>query len=109
MVCHRAGGSGATDPGAGIFTFVGQTGQVAGTLLVDGALWLALSVGISLQARQAGTGCRQVPLSADSIEAAGTWSAGINDLRLGRPGYKVKRNIFQVWPNTGNLLVVSLH
>ena len=86
MVCHRARGSGATDPGAGIFTFVPHTGQVGGTLLVDGTLWLALSVGISLQAWQAGTGCRQVPLSADSIETAGTWSAGIYDLWLGRPG-----------------------
>ena len=86
MVCHRARGSGATDPGAGISTFVPDTGQVAGTLLVDGALWLALSVGISLQSGQAGTGGGLVPLRADSIETTGTWSAGINDLWLGSWG-----------------------
>ena len=86
MVCHRARGSGATDPRTGIFTFVPQTGQVPGTLLVDGTLWLALSVGIALQAWQAGTGSCLVPLTADSIEATGTRAAGINYLRLGRFG-----------------------
>ena len=86
MVCHGARGSGATDPGAGIFTFVPHTGQVPGTLLVDGTLGLALSVGIALQAWQAGTGCCLVPLTADSIETTGTRAAGINDLRLGRFG-----------------------
>ena len=59
---------------------------MAGTLLVDGALWLALSVGISLQAWQAGTGGCLVPLTADGIEATGTRPAGINDLWLGGSG-----------------------
>ena len=86
MVCHRARSCLTTDPGTGIFTFVPQTGQVSGTLLVDGTLWLALSIGISLQAWQAGTGCCLVPLSAGSIETTGTGSAGINDLWLGRLG-----------------------
>ena len=88
MVCHRARSSGATDPGTGISTLVPHTGQVAGTLLVDGTLGLALSVGISLQSGQAGTGRGLVPLSADSIETTGAWSAGINDLWLGRRGWK---------------------
>ena len=86
MVCHGARSCRATDPGTGIFTFVPETGQVAGTLLVDGTLGLALSIGISLQAWQAGTGCCLVPLTAGCIETTGTWSAGINDLWLGRWG-----------------------
>ena len=81
MVGHRAGGLGATHSWAGVPALVLHTGEVPSTLLVDGALRLALSVRISLQPRQTGTGGRLVPLSADSIEAAGTWSAGINDLR----------------------------
>ena len=86
MVCHGARGPGTTDARTGIFTFVPHTGQVAGTLLVDGTLWLALSVGISLQAWQAGTGGCLVPLTADGIEATGTRPAGINDLWLGGSG-----------------------
>ena len=65
-----------------------------GTLWVGGTLWLALNVGISLETWQTGTGCCLVPLSADSIEAAGTWSAGIYDLWLGRFGWKLKLKYF---------------
>ena len=94
MVCHRARSSGATDPGTGISTLVPHTGQVAGTLLVDGTLGLALSVGISLQSGQAGTGRGLVPLSADSVQSTGTGSAGIYPLRQGSSRYKLQSDLW---------------
>ena len=57
--------------------------------LIDGALGLTLRVRVALQARQAAAGGRPVPLAADSVQPAGTWSAGVCDLRRGRRGYNV--------------------
>ena len=66
----------------GIHAFVSDTGQVTGTLLVDGTLRFALSIRVTLQARDTGAGSSPVPLLADCIDTTGTWSAGVYYLRF---------------------------
>ena len=84
-----------TDPGAGVHTLVSNTCQGAGTVGVDGALGLALNVGISLQSWVTSTGGCSVPVGTLSIDAAGRRSAGINNLWFrGWRGNFVKKKIF---------------
>ena len=72
---------GATGSRTGIHAFVPDTGQVCGTLLVDGALRFTLSVWVTQQARDTGASSCPAPLFADSINPTGTRSAGVNYLR----------------------------
>ena len=80
MTLYPARCSDATDPRAGVHTLVSNTCQGAGTVGVDGALGLALNVGVALQARVTSTGGRSVPVGTLSIDTTGRGTAGINDL-----------------------------
>jgi hypothetical protein len=73
----------ATHPGTGIHALVAHAGQHVRTVRVDGALWLALHIGVALEARQAGAGGRPAPLPAFSVNTAGRRPAGVNDLGSG--------------------------
>ena len=82
MVLGQACSMRATGSRTGIHAFVSDTGQVTGTLLVDGTLRFALSIRITLEARNTGAGSSPVPLLANSIDTTGTWSAGVYYLRF---------------------------
>ena len=73
---------GATGSRTGIHALVSDTGQVTGTLLVDGTLRFALSIRITLESRNTGAGSSPVPLLANCIDTTGTWSAGVYYLRF---------------------------
>ena len=79
MVVDRAGGVCPAHPGAGVSTLVVDAGQVRGALRVDGALMFTLHIRVTLEASITGTGGSSISLSAFSIDATRTWSAGIND------------------------------
>ena len=108
VIVDRAGGVLATDPGAGVPALVGHAGQAAGALLVDGALRLALHIGVALQARQAGAGCCPVPLIAHCIGATGRRSAGINYLWSVGGGCEKNKSFFSKL-RFFNLLVILIH
>ena len=55
----------------GIFALLLDTGQLSGTLLVYGALRLALNVRVALQAGQAGTTGSLVPFVANCVGSTG--------------------------------------
>ena len=74
----------ATGSGTRIHAFVSDTGQMTGTLLVDGTLRFAFSIWITLKSRNTGAGCSPVSLFADCIDTTGTWSAWVYDLRFDR-------------------------
>ena len=65
-----AGGSQPTDPWTWVNTLVSNTCQGGGAVRVDGALWLALNVGVALQAGVTRAGGRPVPIGALSIDPA---------------------------------------
>jgi hypothetical protein len=73
----------ATHTGTGIHALVAHTGQHVGTVGIDGALWLALHIGVALEAGQAGAGRRTATVPAFSIDTAGRRPAGVNDLWSG--------------------------
>ena len=68
-----------TDPRAGVDTLVSNTGQGGGAVGVDGALGLTLNVRVALEAGVTRARGRLVPVCALSIDATGTWSAGVDD------------------------------
>ena len=75
----RAGGVCPAHPGAGVATLVVDAGQVRGALRVDGALVFTFHIGVTLEAGVTCARGRSISLSALSIDAARTGSAGIND------------------------------
>ena len=81
VTLHRALGPQSTDPGARIPTLVADAGQVGRAVGVDGALRLALHVGVAKHFRQAGTGGGSVPFSAFGVDATRRGSTRVNDLR----------------------------
>ena len=70
MTLDTARCSDATDPRTGVNTLVSNTCQGGGAVRVDGALWLALNVGVALQAGVTRAGSRPVPVGALSIDPA---------------------------------------
>jgi hypothetical protein len=81
VVVDRAGGMSATDPGTWVPALLVHAGQVGGTLLVDGALGLALNIGVAPEAGQALAGGRTVPVIANCIDSTGGGVAGVNYIR----------------------------
>jgi hypothetical protein len=73
----------ATHAGTGIHALVAHAGQHVRTVGIDGALWLALYIGVALKAGQAGAGRRTAPVPAFSVNTAGRRPAGVNDLWSG--------------------------
>ena len=88
MVRHIAGGMCTTDPRTRIATAVVDAGLHVGTLRVDGALWLALHVGVTGVVPDAGAGGGLAPVRALGIDAARTRVAGLNLLRRWCCGWK---------------------
>ena len=80
VVSHRARGISATYSWTGVLALLRDTRKMCWTLLVDGALWLALNVRVSLKTRQTRTGRRLVSFIAHSIGPTRRWVARINDL-----------------------------
>ena len=83
-----AGGMCTTDPRTRIATAVVDAGLHVGTLRVDGALWLALHVGVAGVVPDAGAGGGLAPVRALGIDAARTRVAGLNLLRRWCCGWK---------------------
>jgi hypothetical protein len=73
----------ATHAGTGIHALVAHAGQHVRTVGIDGALGLALHIGVALEARQAGAGRRTAPVPAFSVNTAGRRPARVNDLWSG--------------------------
>ena len=80
MVGHLTVCIGPAQPGAGVRTLVAHAGQRIGAVRVDGALGLALHIGIALKARQAGAGRSTVAIATLGVDTAGRGSAGVNYL-----------------------------
>jgi hypothetical protein len=76
MISHIACGVGTAHPRTGIATLVVDAGLVARTLRVDGALGLALHIGIAHVVPDAGAGGGIAPVSALGIDAAWAGVAG---------------------------------
>ena len=72
---------GPAHPRAWVRTLVAHAGQRIGAVRVDGALGLALHIGIALKARQAGAGRSTVAIATLGVDTAGRGSAGVNYLR----------------------------
>ncbi len=83
MAAHRARGMHATHAGTGIHALIAHASQHVGTVGIDGALGLALHIGVALEAGQAGAGRRTAPVPAFSVNTAGRRPAGVNDLWSG--------------------------
>ena len=83
MVVDRAGGVSPTNSWARVTALVTDTGQVGGALRVNSALVSALHIGITLETWVTGAGGSSISFSALSIDATGTWSAGIYDFWSG--------------------------
>ena len=66
----------ATDPGTGVYTVLGDTGQVTWTLSVQDTLRLALNVGVALVVPDAGAAGGQPLLRADGVDTARRWVTG---------------------------------
>ena len=81
VVVDRAGGMSATDPGTWVPALLVHAGQVGGALLVDGALGLALNIGVPSEAGQALAGGRPVAVVANGICPTRSGVAGVNDFR----------------------------
>ena len=80
MVGHKTAGVGTTNARARVHTVLVDAGQVAGTLLVAGALRLALHVGVTNVVPDALAGGRLVALRALGVDAARRGVAGLDDL-----------------------------
>ena len=79
MVVDRTGSVAPTYARTGVPALVVDAGKVRGTFRVDCALMLTLHIGITLEARVTGAGGCSISLPALSIDATGTWSAGVNN------------------------------
>ena len=77
----------ATNSRTRVFALLRDASQVGWTFLVDGALWLAFNIGVSLETRQ--TLARGCPgsLIALGIDAAWRGVARINYFRTGRSSW----------------------
>ena len=73
-----AGGMDTTHPRTGVHALVPYTSLVHRTVRVDGALRLALYIGIALEAGQAGAGGRTLPIVTHSVDAARRRSTRVN-------------------------------
>jgi hypothetical protein len=81
VVVHRTGSVSPTHPRTGVLTLVVNASLVRGTVGVDGALMLALDVGVALETGEADTGSGLVPFPALCIDPTRRWVARIDDLR----------------------------
>ena len=72
------GGVVATDPGTGIYTVLGHTGQVPGTLGVDNTLRFTLDIRVPPVVSDAGTAGGLTLLCTDSIDPTGRGVAGLH-------------------------------
>lgn len=70
VTLHPAGGSGPAHPGTGVRALVSNTCQAAGTVGVDGTLWLALNVRVALEPGETSTGGSAISIGALSIDTA---------------------------------------
>lgn len=80
VILNPARCSDPTHPWTRIHTLVADTGQGGGTVGVDGALWLALNVGVALETREACAGGGLVSVGALCIDTTGRGETGIYDL-----------------------------
>ena len=88
VISYRAFGMGATHSRTGILALIGYASQVSGALLVEGALWLALCVRVSLQTRKTDTCSCIVSVPAFCINTARRWIAWVNNLRCRARSWK---------------------
>ena len=105
MIGHVAGGMGATHPGTGIPTLVVHAGLCVGTLRVDGALGLALDVGVARVVSDAGAGgglCAHCALCVDAarrgvarLHKLNGWGCGWTEGKVGGQIYYAKALFFK--------------
>ena len=72
------GGVVATDPGTGIHTVLGHTGQMPGTLGVDNTLRFTLDIRVPPVVSDTGTAGGLTLLGTDSIDPTGRGVAGLH-------------------------------
>ena len=71
----------ATNSRTRVFALLRDASQVGWTLLVDGALWLAFNIGVTLKTRQALTRSCSGPFIANCIDTTRRWIAGVDNFR----------------------------
>ena len=71
----------ATHSRTRVFALLRDASQVGWTLLVDGALWLAFNIGITLKTRQALTRSCSGPFITNCIDATRRWIARVDNFR----------------------------
>lgn len=80
VVLDPARCSHSTHPGTWVHTLVPDTGQVLGTVGVDGTFWFAFNIGVALEARVTCARGSLVSIGAFSIDTTWRWSTWVNDL-----------------------------
>jgi hypothetical protein len=84
-------GEGAADPRTGVHALVPHTRLVCRTLWVDGALRLALDVGVALQTGETGAGSCSLSFPAFCIDTTWGRTTGVDNLRARTGGCREKR------------------
>ena len=78
MIGDMTGGVVATHPWTRVNTVLGHTGEVPGTLCVNKTLWFTLDIRVPPVVSDAGTAGSLSLLCADSIDATGRGTAGLD-------------------------------
>ena len=78
MIGNMTGGVVATDPGTGVDTVLGHTGQVSGALGVDNTLRFTLDIRVPSVVSDAGTAGGLALLGTDSVDPTGGGVAGLH-------------------------------